>query len=127
MAETAIPTMIKAKDERLARRLANLNVREVAANAPTAPQTIAPRDPTCTNPVMTATTVPSDAPAVVPKIEGSANALLQTPCAIKPAKAKEAPTISAAVTRGIRICHKISLLPGDISADQKLSIGAAPT
>jgi hypothetical protein len=78
-------------------------------------------------PVMTATTVPSDAPAVVPKIEGSASALLQTPCANKPAKAKEAPTISAAVIRGIRICHKISLLPGVISADQKLSIGAAPT
>ena len=41
--------------------------------------------------------------------------------------AKDAPTISAAVTRGMRICHKISLLPGDMRADQKLSIWAAPT
>jgi hypothetical protein len=79
MAETAMPTMINAKDERCARRFANLNVREVAANAPAAPQTIAPIDPTCAKPVMTAKTVPSDAPAVVPKIEGSASALLQTP------------------------------------------------
>jgi hypothetical protein len=127
IAETAIPTMIKAKDESWARRLANLNVREVAAIAPTAPQTIAPIDPTCTKPVMTANTVPSDAPAVVPNIDGSARALLQTPWAIKPASAKDAPTISAAVTRGMRICHKISLLPGDMRADQKSSIWAAPT
>ena len=79
IAEIAIPTIINAKDESCARRLANLNVREVAAIAPTAPQTIAPIDPTCAKPVMTANTVPSDAPAVVPKIEGSAKALLQTP------------------------------------------------
>ena len=76
---------------------------------------------------MTANTVPSDAPAVVPNIEGSANALLQTPWDNNPANAKDAPTMSAAVTRGMRICHKISLLPGDIRADQKLSILAAPT
>jgi hypothetical protein len=127
MAETAIPTMINANDESCDRRFANLNVSEVAANAPNAPHAIAPIDPTCTTPVRTANTVPSDAPAVVPNIEGSANALLQAPCAINPARAKDAPTINAAVTRGIRICHKISLLPGEKSADQKLSICAVPT
>ena len=119
--------MINANDESCDRRFANLNVKAVAPNAPSAPHAIAPTEPTCTKPVKTATTVPSAAPAVVPKIDGSANALLQAPCAINPARARQAPTSSAAVTRGIRICHKISLLPGAKSADQKLSIGAVPT
>ena len=127
IADTAIPTMIKANDDSCERRFANLNVKEVAANAPNAPHAIAPIEPTCTRPVKTASTVPSDAPAVVPSIEGSASALLHAPCAINPARANDAPTISAAVTRGIRICHKISLLPGEINADQKLSICAVPT
>ena len=127
IADTAIPTMIKAKDDKAPRIAANLNVRDVVNNAPIVPQAIAPMVPTCTNPELIASTAPKDAPAAVPRIAGSATALLQAPCANKPATPRAAPTITAAVTRGNLICHKISLLPGLITADQKLSICVAPT
>ena len=126
IADTAIPTRIKPKDDNAPRIAANLKVREVVSSAPIVPQAIAPIVPTCTRPVLIARTAPKDAPAAVPKIAGSATALLQAPWANKPATANAAPTITAAVTRGNLISHRISLLPGLINADQKLSICVAP-
>jgi hypothetical protein len=122
MADTAIPTMIKAKDDNAPRIPANLKVKDVVKSAPIVPQAIAPMLPTSTKPELIARTAPNEAPAAVPRIAGSATALLQAPCANKPATPRAAPTITAAVTRGNLICHKISLLPGFTTADQKLSI-----
>ena len=127
IADIAIPTMINVKEESDPLIDANLKVSAVVNNAPTVPLAIAPKDPTCTTPELIASTAPKDAPAAVPKIAGSATALLQAPCANKPATPRAAPTITAAVTRGNLICHRISLLPGLTSADQKLSICVAPT
>ena len=114
--------MIKVKEESAPRIAANLKVSAVVSKAPIVPQAIAPMVPTSTNPVLIASTAPKEAPAAVPKIAGSATALLQAPWANKPATPSAAPTITAAVTRGNLICHRISLLPGLIKADQKLSI-----
>jgi hypothetical protein len=46
IAETAIPTMIKVKDERVPRMAASLKVSEVVNYAPIVPQAIAPIVPT---------------------------------------------------------------------------------
>ena len=79
IAETAIPTMIKVKEESAPRSAANLKVSDVVRSAPTVPQIIAPIVPTSTKPELIARTAPKAAPAAVPKIAGSATALLQAP------------------------------------------------
>jgi hypothetical protein len=119
--------MINANDESAPRIAANLKVSDVVSSAPIVPQAIAPIVPTSTSPELIARTAPNEAPAAVPRIAGSATALLQAPCANNPATPSAAPTITAAVTRGNLICHRISLLPGLIKADQKSSICVAPT
>jgi hypothetical protein len=79
IAETAIPTMIKVKEDKAPLNAANLNVSEVASKAPKVPQKIAPTVPTSTNPELMARTAPNAAPADVPRIAGSATALLHAP------------------------------------------------
>ena len=92
IADIAIPTMINVKEESDPLIDANLKVSAVVNKAPTVPLAIAPKDPTCTTPELIASTAPKDAPAAVPKMAGSATALLQAPCANKPATPSAAPT-----------------------------------
>jgi len=70
IADTAIPTRIKPKDDNAPRIAANLKVSEVVSSAPIVPQAIAPIVPTCTRPALIARTAPNDAPAAVPRIAG---------------------------------------------------------
>ena len=71
IAETPMPIVINCNAER-----ASENVSKVAAIAPIAAQTTAPAEPMLTKLVSTPSRTPSDAPAEVPRIAGSAKGLL---------------------------------------------------
>ena len=53
---------------------------------------------------------PTAPPAEIPRIYGSAKGLRKTPCKITPEIESKMPIKAANITRGKRICHKISLL-----------------
>ena len=61
-------------------------------------------------------TTDSDAPALMPRMPGSARGLRVSPCMTTPATASEAPTMTARTVRGIRSCQTMTeatvVLPG---------------
>ncbi len=79
-----------------------------------------PSQPTVANGRISAATAPSDAPAAVPMMYGSASGLRRTAWNTVPAQARPAPTTMAATTRGRRSSSTI------VSAEAGHVIGPIP-
>ena len=102
IADTPMPIITSCIELR-----ASEKTRSVEPSAPIVANTTEPTDPIETTLKKTPRRTPSDAPAEVPIIAGSASGLFAPPCARTPAIASIAPTINAAAIRGARISQMI--------------------